>query len=206
NGGVRGWGRDANLRALLDRLAEAGPRSRRDLARDLGLSLASVSRMAEALMAAGLVAESEKVGSGRGRPHALLALRGEAAVVVGVSVRSVSVRLRLATLAGEVAHAARGDRARGAAEDTVARLRAVAGGGRRGRRAGGGGRGSGGRRARRRAGAAGPRDAGGRRPRRGPGGRPRRPGAGRERRPRQRREPGRTRRAGPRRRQGRLGL
>mgnify|MGYP000845658663 FL=1 len=125
NGGVRGWGRDANLRALLDRLAEAGPRSRRDLARDLGLSLASVSRMAEALMAAGLVAESEKVGSGRGRPHALLALRGEAAVVVGVSVRSVSVRLRLATLAGEVLHAARVDRVQGPAEDLVAQLRSL---------------------------------------------------------------------------------
>src|SRR5690606_21523252 len=45
--------------------------------------------------------------------------------VVGVSVRSVSVRLRLATLAGEVLHAARVDRVQGPAEDLVAQLRSL---------------------------------------------------------------------------------
>lgn len=122
---LRSLGRESNLVAVLDRLAAAGPRSRRVLGRELSLSPASVSRLAEALLSAGLVEEVGKVGSGRGRPHTLLSVDEEAAVLVGVSVRSVSVRLRLASLTGRPVHDMRVDRVQGAAADLVAQLRSL---------------------------------------------------------------------------------
>lgn len=121
----RSFGRDANLLAVLDRLAVLGPRSRRDLADELGLSPASVSRLVESLLEARLIQEGEKVGSGRGRPHTLLSVRPEAGVVAGFSVRSVSVRLRVATLAGETVHDERVDRVEGGPEELVGQLRSL---------------------------------------------------------------------------------
>lgn len=97
--GPRVTGRDANLLAVLERLA-LRPRSRVELARDLGVSPASVSRVVDVLRGADLVVEGDRVGGGVGRPQTLLQLHGGTALVVGVSVRSVRVRLRLATLDG----------------------------------------------------------------------------------------------------------
>ncbi len=103
--------RTANVRAVVERLALEGPASRTDLARAVGLSATSVGRLVDDLLRSGLVAEGARVASGVGRPQTLVHLRGDAASVAGVSIRSRSVRVCLADLDGAVLAAARVDRA-----------------------------------------------------------------------------------------------
>lgn len=103
--------RTANVRAVVERLALEGPASRTDLARAVGLSATSVGRLVDALLRSGLVAEGARVASGVGRPQTLVHVRGDAASVAGVSIRSRSVRVCLADLDGAVLAAARVDRA-----------------------------------------------------------------------------------------------
>jgi predicted NBD/HSP70 family sugar kinase len=102
--------RTANVQAVVERLALEGPASRTDLARSTGLSATSVGRLVDDLLRSGLVAEGGRVTSGVGRPQTLVHLRGDAASVAGVSIRSRSVRVRLADLDGTVLAAARVDR------------------------------------------------------------------------------------------------
>lgn len=92
--------RDLNHRAVLEYLAEHGPRSRVEIATDLSLSRPSVSRLVESLLGAGLVAEGRRVSSKAGRRRTLLGIRPEAAYVVGISLRPNRVRVRLADLLG----------------------------------------------------------------------------------------------------------
>lgn len=103
--------RTANMQAVVERLALEGPASRTDLARAVGLSATSVGRLVDDLLRSGLVAEGARVAAGVGRPQTLVHLRGDAASVAGVSIRSRSVRVRLADLDGAVLAAARVDRA-----------------------------------------------------------------------------------------------
>lgn len=98
--GRHGLMRDLNYRAVVERLASDGPLSRADLARELSLSPASVSRLVEALLAAELLCEGEPVASRAGRPQIPLRINAAAALVAGISIRSRSMRLRLADLDG----------------------------------------------------------------------------------------------------------
>lgn len=102
--------RAANVAAVVERLALAGPASRTDLARAVGLSATSVGRLVDELLRSGLVAEGARVPSGVGRPQTLVHLRGDAASVAGVSIRSRSVRVTIADLSGTVLASARVDR------------------------------------------------------------------------------------------------
>lgn len=102
--------REVNLRAVVDRLADDGPLARAELARALGLSPTSVGRLVDELLRQGLVAEGERVGGGVGRPHTLLRLRAETALVAGVSIRSRWLRVHLADLDGRTIATAREER------------------------------------------------------------------------------------------------
>jgi predicted NBD/HSP70 family sugar kinase len=92
--------RDHNLRAVAEYVALHPGVSRTDVARALGLSATSIGRIIDNLRSAGLIHEGVPISNGIGRPQTPLALRANAALVAGVSVRPRSVRLRLADLAG----------------------------------------------------------------------------------------------------------
>lgn len=92
--------RGLNYRAVFERLAESGPSARSDLARALDLSGASVTRLVEGLLSAGLLVEGERVASRVGRRRTLLDLNPEAAVIAGLSIRPRTVRLLLTDLKG----------------------------------------------------------------------------------------------------------
>lgn len=92
--------RGLNYRAVFERLASDGPSARSDLARALDLSGASVTRLVDGLLGAGLVIEGERVASRAGRRRTLLDLNPRAAVIAGLSIRARTVRLLLADLKG----------------------------------------------------------------------------------------------------------
>jgi predicted NBD/HSP70 family sugar kinase len=129
--GRQGLVRDLDLRAVFERLATFGPASRTDLARVLGLSRTAVGRAVDELRHAGLVVESERVQGGLGRPSTPLRVRSDAAVVAGVSIRSRSLRVRLADLDGAVLSRSRSDRsdddARTLAHQVAGAIAALAG-------------------------------------------------------------------------------
>lgn len=87
--------RRANRSVLLRRLYFDGPLSRQDLARETGLSPASVSNVVGELIGAGLVAEAGSVESDGGRPRVLLKTAAGYGHLVGVDVgeRRVTVEL-----------------------------------------------------------------------------------------------------------------
>ncbi|MFO7545172.1 MAG: ROK family protein [Trueperaceae bacterium] len=100
--GRHGLLRDLNYRAVLERLASAGPASRTDLVGALGLSAASVGRVVDGLLRVDLVREGARVTTGVGRPQTLLHVNERASLVAGASVRSRYMRLHLADLEGNV--------------------------------------------------------------------------------------------------------
>lgn len=100
-----------NVSQVYAALGRHGPHSRVDLARRLGLSQTSVSRIAERLLQAQLIVEGDRVSSGTGRPQTLLHQNAAAAAVAGVSVRSRFVRVHLADLHGTLLTRAQHERA-----------------------------------------------------------------------------------------------
>ncbi len=93
--------KDLNHRAVFEAIAVDGPQSRVALAERLKLSQASVSRVVEALIHAGLVIEGRRLPSAVGRRQTLLELNPEAATVAGVSVRPNRLEVVLADLKGQ---------------------------------------------------------------------------------------------------------
>lgn len=95
-----------NAQLLLRLLREAGPCSKADLVRASGLSAPTVTNVVAHLSSAGLV---EPVGEGDstgGRPPDIIRFRAERGCVVGVEIRSDSLRLLLTDLdAKELARA-----------------------------------------------------------------------------------------------------
>lgn len=92
--------RGLNYRAVFERLAANGPSARSDLARELELSGASVTRLIDGLLGAGLVLEGARVASRAGRRRTLLDVNPRAAVIAGLSIRARTVRLLLTDLKG----------------------------------------------------------------------------------------------------------
>lgn len=92
--------RDLNHSAVLEALARAGDRSRVELATELTLSQASVSRIVERLLEGGLVRELAARQIGHGRPQVPLEVSPNAAHVATVDLRRDCYRLRLTDLCG----------------------------------------------------------------------------------------------------------
>ncbi|KAB2380480.1 ROK family transcriptional regulator [Actinomadura montaniterrae] len=87
--------RRANRSVLLRRLYFDGPLSRQDLARETGLSPASVSNVVGELIEAGLVAEAGSVESDGGRPRVLLKVAAGFGHLIGVDVGETRVMVEL---------------------------------------------------------------------------------------------------------------
>jgi predicted NBD/HSP70 family sugar kinase len=83
-------------------LGTRGPTSRTAIARDLGLSPATVTQVTKDLIARGLVEELESVPSNGGRPARLLGLTGQAGVALGAKVTADHVAVVTVELDGTV--------------------------------------------------------------------------------------------------------
>lgn len=113
----------ANERMVLGLIRRDAPISRAELARRCGLTIPSISRIAEALLSDGLIAAEEKMMMGRmGQPSLPLVLAPDAAFALGVAVRADSLVVTLCHLSGAVraqAHEALADLARDAVEARI---------------------------------------------------------------------------------------
>jgi predicted NBD/HSP70 family sugar kinase len=90
-------------RAVLREVLVHGSRSRADLARRVGLSRASLTRLTRDLVELGLVAEGEtRPLEGRGRPSEMLRLRPEAAHFVGIKLTGEALYAAVTDLHAEV--------------------------------------------------------------------------------------------------------
>ncbi|NKZ08531.1 ROK family transcriptional regulator [Actinomadura latina] len=87
--------RRTNRSVLLRRLYFDGPLSRQDLARETGLSPASVSNVVTELIEAGLVVEAGSVDSDGGRPRVLLKTAAGYGHLIGVDVGETRVMVEL---------------------------------------------------------------------------------------------------------------
>ena len=91
---------ELNTFLVLDAIRSRGHVTRRQLGVDLGLSNASVSRIAKRLLAAGLIAEEPGAGAVRGRIPAVLRFVGPPGGVIAVDLGGTRCHGALADLAG----------------------------------------------------------------------------------------------------------
>ena len=94
--------RTLNQGALMQRLREAGPSSRAQLARDTGLSKPTVSQALAELESAGLVRPLGPAAPSRGRTAMLYEPDPTAGYVVGIDIGRAWIRVAVADLAGEI--------------------------------------------------------------------------------------------------------
>jgi predicted NBD/HSP70 family sugar kinase len=94
--------RTLNQGALMQRLREAGPRSRAQLARDTGLSKPTVSQALAELESAGLVRPVGPAAPSRGRTAMLYEPDPTAGYVIGIDIGRAWIRVAVADLAGEI--------------------------------------------------------------------------------------------------------
>src|SRR3954452_16157352 len=94
--------RTLNQGALMQRLREAGPLSRAQLARDTGLSKPTVSEALAELETAGLVRPIGLAAPSRGRTALLYEPDPTAGYVVGIDIGRAWIRIAVADLAGTI--------------------------------------------------------------------------------------------------------
>lgn len=100
--GSRGLMRDINQSLLLNLIQAHSPISRADLARESGLSPATVSGIVNSLLSDGLVTEKAVGDSRGGRPPIMLTLNPDAGYVIGVKLTENQVITALTDLNAEV--------------------------------------------------------------------------------------------------------
>jgi glucokinase len=91
-----------NEALVLDYVRDRGDTSRPDVARDLGLSPATVSRIVSRLVRGGLVTEASGPSDGRGRPAGRLAFNNRAGCVLAIDLGGTKCHGVLADLSGGV--------------------------------------------------------------------------------------------------------
>jgi predicted NBD/HSP70 family sugar kinase len=96
--------RSINRSAVLDLLRQESPLARTEIARRLNLSLPTVMRIVEELLAEELVRPLGHAASRRGRPRAMLEFSGESHAVIGIDLGGVDWIGAIANLTGAVQH------------------------------------------------------------------------------------------------------
>lgn len=92
-----------NTTAILEFVRHEGPVSRADIARYLGLSGSTVTRITSDLIDAGLLTEQSEPGVSRGgRPPILLSFNHRAATVIGVDIGGTTTTAALGDLNGHI--------------------------------------------------------------------------------------------------------
>lgn len=96
------YGKQYNLRLVLEIIRLYGPLSRADIARRTELTIQTVSNLVKELMAAGLVHEVDRRRRKRGAPSTVLAVNPEAALTIGLDLDRDHLTGVLVDLAGNV--------------------------------------------------------------------------------------------------------
>jgi predicted NBD/HSP70 family sugar kinase len=91
-----------HLALVLGRLLRGGPRSRAELARDTGLTKATVSTLVADLIARGLVDELAEQSGARGRPATSVGVSGESVLGLGMQIEVDHVAACAVDLSGRV--------------------------------------------------------------------------------------------------------
>ena len=98
---VSGDVRRHNLALVLEHLVRAGPSARSEISDATGLTRGSVTALAQVLVEAGILSESEPVGGSKGRPLTRLTLAADRIALLAVQLAADEVTALLVTLAGE---------------------------------------------------------------------------------------------------------
>jgi glucokinase len=96
--------RSINRSAILDLLRQESPLARTEIARRLNMSLPTVMRIVDELLAEELVRPLGHAASARGRPRALLEFSGETHAIIGIDLGGVNWIGAIANLTGAVQH------------------------------------------------------------------------------------------------------
>ena len=96
--------RTINRSAVLELLRENSPLSRSQISKQLNISLPTVMRIVDNLMIEGLVRETGKNDTSRGRPAPLIEFDGQSCAIVGVDLGGTKIYGMVADLAGRVQH------------------------------------------------------------------------------------------------------
>ena len=110
---------EVNEFLVLDYVRDRGTAARPEIARELALSAASVSRIVNRLLRAGLVVEQGREASDVGRPATLLAFNPRAGAVMAIDLGAGTCRGALADLAGDTLHEVERPTVGGAAFSTL---------------------------------------------------------------------------------------
>jgi glucokinase len=95
---------EVNEFLVLDFVRDQERTTRLEIARALGLSASSISRMVTRLLRAGLILESAGSSEAPGRPRARIAFNQRAGCVIGVDLGGTKCQGGLADLSGQVVH------------------------------------------------------------------------------------------------------
>jgi predicted NBD/HSP70 family sugar kinase len=98
---VSGDVRRHNLTLVLEHLTRVGPSARSEISDATGLTRGSVTALAQVLVEAGILGESEPVGGAKGRPLTRLAITAEKVALLAVQVAADEVTALLVTLSGD---------------------------------------------------------------------------------------------------------
>lgn len=101
-GAATAHARNFNRRLVLETIRLQGPISRADIARKTGLSVQTLSNIAEELINSGLLIQDELRKSGRGAPALGLALNPDGGFTFGISIDHRRLVIVLVDLAGNV--------------------------------------------------------------------------------------------------------
>ncbi len=96
--------RTINRSSLLELVRENSPLSRSQIAKTLNISLPTVMRIVDDLMAEGLIRETGKKGATKGRPALLIEFNGRSSAIIGVDLGGTKMYGMVADLAGNVQH------------------------------------------------------------------------------------------------------
>lgn len=94
--------RRINRSAILEYLRLSSATSRTEMANDLELSLPSVKRIIDQLLAEGLVVRTGKKEKGRGRSREMLSLNLDSRAVIGIDVGGSHIRGALVSIGGKI--------------------------------------------------------------------------------------------------------
>ncbi len=96
--------RTINRSSLLELIRENSPLSRSQIAKTLNISLPTVMRIVDDLMVEGLIKETGRKETNKGRPASLIEFNGQSCAIIGVDLGGTKMYGMVADLAGNVQH------------------------------------------------------------------------------------------------------
>ena len=102
HGTNQGSGRPHNRRIIFELIRRHGPVSRADIARNVGLSIQTVSNITKELEDSGFLVATRERTNRRGHPPSILEIRAEGGLAIGLQITPQELRAALIDLSGNV--------------------------------------------------------------------------------------------------------